>query len=406
MSPSSSPAGFASRRNTLAFLLIVSATMLGIAGIDLVLPAVPSLPRVLGGTPALAQLVIAAYVAGTACGLLLLGELGARFDPRRLLVASLLVYALCSELAARASTMEVLIGLRFVQGLGCAAGAVFAPGFINRLFTHDKAVSALGLLGSIEALAPALAPIFGAWLLLHFGWQASFHLVTVLAVLLALAIAVCHPLLPAGSAARRAGGYAVLLRDPVFLRYALSQAFVLGGLLVFVFGAPAVIVVALGGGLGDFIVLQICGISFFILAANLSGRLLPRLGAERLIWTGTLLAACGAALILLYALLGGRNPLVIIAPSAVLNIGLGLRGPTGFHRAVVAAHGDDSRGSALVVLAVLFTASTGTALVAPFITAGLVPLAAMTASIIFLAVLVLRWLPALPDDTRHGSGQA
>ena len=62
---------------TLGFALIASATALGIAGTDLVLPAVPSLPAALGGTPARAQLVLAAYVAGTGLGLLLFGELGA-----------------------------------------------------------------------------------------------------------------------------------------------------------------------------------------------------------------------------------------------------------------------------------------------------------------------------------------
>jgi len=36
-------------RRELAFGLLVSSTVLGIAGTDLVLPAVPTLPEVLGG---------------------------------------------------------------------------------------------------------------------------------------------------------------------------------------------------------------------------------------------------------------------------------------------------------------------------------------------------------------------
>ena len=66
------------------FALIASGTVLGIAGTDLVLPAVPSLPAALGGTAEQAQLVLAAYVLGTLTGLLTYGELGARYDPRRL----------------------------------------------------------------------------------------------------------------------------------------------------------------------------------------------------------------------------------------------------------------------------------------------------------------------------------
>ncbi len=47
-----------------AFALVLCGTVLGIAGTDLVLPAIPGLPAALGGTPAAAQLVLAAFVAG------------------------------------------------------------------------------------------------------------------------------------------------------------------------------------------------------------------------------------------------------------------------------------------------------------------------------------------------------
>ena len=80
----------------LAFALIAATTALGLAGTDLVLPAVPDLQRQLGGTAESAQLVLAAFTAGAACGLLLFGELGTHFDQRRLLVGSLLAYAAAS----------------------------------------------------------------------------------------------------------------------------------------------------------------------------------------------------------------------------------------------------------------------------------------------------------------------
>jgi hypothetical protein len=67
-------------------------------------------------------------------------------------------------------------------------------------------------------------------------------------------------------------------------------------------------------------------------------------------------------------------------------------------RAVVAARGDDARGAALVVLAILLAAAGGTALAAPFIGAGLPALAAIAAAISCAAVLCLALLPRLADD--------
>ena len=81
-----------------------------------------------------------------------------------------------------------------------------------------------------------------------------------------------------------------------------------------------------------------------------------------------------------------------------LNAGLGLRGPPGFHRAVVAAQGDDARGAALVVVAILGSTAAGTAIVAPFITQGLVPIALAAFVLCAAALVLLRWLPPLAQD--------
>ncbi len=85
------------------------------------------------------------------------------------------------------------------------------------------------------------------------------------------------------TARRERGSYLSLARDATFLRYCLSQALTLGGLLTFVFGMPAVLVHALGGQMRDFIVMQACGIAGFMLSANWSGHAVGRIGAERLI---------------------------------------------------------------------------------------------------------------------------
>ncbi|HTV22716.1 MAG TPA: MFS transporter [Polyangiaceae bacterium] len=399
MRPSASPA----LRRELAFALVVCSTVLGIAGTDLVLPAVPTLPSVLGGDLERAQLVLAAFVAGSAVGLLGFGALGSRFDQRSVLAASLLGYGAVSLAAGYSTSLDALIALRFVQGAAGSAAAVFAPGMLRALYGDMAAVAALGRLGSIEGLTPALAPIAGTWLLQAFGWNASFEVIGVGAAGLGVGVLLGRALLPALVARRAGGGYGTLLTDPRFMRYALSQAFTLGGLLVFVFGSPTVFVAALGGTLRDFIVMQVVGITSFIIAANLAGRLSRTFGPERLVWRGSVLSAAGAAALLLYALLGGRNTLVVSALFVPLNLGLGLRGPPGFHRAVVAARGDDARGAALVVVAILGSTAAGTAAVAPFITLGLLPISLAACVLSAAALVLLRWLPALEEPGEPAS---
>ena len=89
-----------------------------------------------------------------------------------------------------------------------------------------------------------------------------------------------------------------------------------------------------------------------------------------------------------YAMAGGTSALMVTLMFLFLNAGLGLRGPVGFHAAMVAANGDDARASAIVVIAMLGATSLGTALVAPFIERGLL---APAVGALVLAVLAL-WL--------------
>lgn len=380
--------------------LLVTSTVLGIMGTDLVLPAVPSLPDVLGGDAARAQLVLAAYVAGTCVGLLAYGALGDRFATRTLFVGGLLATAAVSFACAAARSIDTLIALRMLQGAVAAGPAVFAPGIVKTIFDHRRAVRAMGLLGSIESLAPAVAPIVGVWLLNVGGWQLSFEVLGALAFVSAVSIwaSVAIP----QTARRHEGSYLRLLRDLVFLRYALSQALVLGGLLIYVFGLPAVFVHALGGSIGDFVLVQICGISTFIVAANLSGRLAERFGAERIITLGTALATTGSTSLLIYALAGGGSSAIVALLFVPLNFGFGCRGPVGFYRAILAAQEDDARGSALVVLFILAIAAIGTAAAAPFIDRGLVGLSIVSFVAVVSGLLCLL-LPRLQRELQPAS---
>ncbi|KGE03681.1 MFS transporter [Pseudohaliea rubra] len=383
-------------RAVAATALLIACTLLGLAGTDLVLPAVPALPAALGGSAAQAQLVLATFAAGTGVGLVLFGEIGARHDNRPLLVLALVLYGASSLAAAAAPTLTALVLLRFLQGVAAACAAVVAPGMVRALFSPRGAMRAIGFIGSVESLAPALAPIIGVWLLQWGGWQASFLLTGVLALALAALVALAGHILPAVAARRSGHSYVVLLTNPVFHRYALSQGFALGSLLVYVFGMPVVLTGSLGGTLADFITMQLFGITTFIIAANVASRLVGRFGAEPVILGGSLLSLAGLLALLAYGVAGGRDMAVVIGLFLPFNAGFGLRGPPGFYCALQASGGDDARASALVLLFVMATTAGGTALAAPLVTRGLAPLAAVAFALGVVGILCLALLPRLP----------
>jgi DHA1 family bicyclomycin/chloramphenicol resistance-like MFS transporter len=372
--------------------LLVCCTVLGLAGTDLVLPAVPGLPAVLGGSAAQAQLVLATFAAGTGVGLLLFGEVGSLVDHRPMLAAALLGYALLSAAAALATSLPLLIALRFLQGVAASCAAVVTPGMVRALFDERGALRAIGVLGSVESLAPAIAPIIGVWLLSAYGWRGSFWVTALLALLLGVTVLVARHAMPARRGKPSRVGYWLLLRNAGFQRQALSQGLALASLLVFVFAMPTVFVAALDGTLRDFITMQLIGISSFIVAANLSSQLVARFGAEATILGGSLLALAGATAMLAYALAGGGSAVLIWVLFVPFNMGFGFRGPPAFLAALQAADGDDGRASALVILYVMLFTAGGTALVAPVIERGLAPAAFAALACGGLSLLIFRVL--------------
>ncbi|MFK0278292.1 MFS transporter [Ensifer sp. NPDC090286] len=390
-------------RRAITFSLLILCATLSLAGTDLILPAVPQLPAIFGTDRATAQLVLAAYVGGGGLGLLLYGRLADHFSRKALLLSSLGAFAAASFACAFSPDITALIALRFIQGVASAAAPVFGPGLIRQLFTDKAAVRAIGFLGSVESLVPALAPIFGVLLLSHFGWQSSFELLGVLTLLAAVLILVLG-LPQEEKTSDMRGSYGQLLTDRIFMRYALSQALTLGGLLTFVFGAPTVIVASMGGSLNDFIVMQVINISGFIIVANLTARIAERFGAENVILTGTVMAALSALALLAYGLTGGTNTLMLPLLFTPMAIGLGLRGPIGFYRGILASGANNARGSALIVFFIFMITTLGTVIAAPIIAAGLAALAFVATAIHLLSVVLLLLLPAMPDPTREAAG--
>lgn len=322
-----------------------------------------------------------------ACGLIGLAALAARFSHSRILLLSLIAYALTSTMCAASSSLPVLIALRFVQGASASAAVVFAPGIIRKLY-GERAITMLGAIGAIESLAPALAPLLG-WALLPFGWRIGFFVIAIAAAVIALALWKTERLWPR-QAEPVPGGYRAVLLRPRFAWLALGHAATVAALLVFVFGAPVVFTKVYDTSLMAFVMMQLLGVALFIAASLASGAMTTQFGIKRVIAAGTVSAAAGVLGLVAYALIEGRDTKVVTTIFLLLNLGLGIRAAPGFNLALSAAR-DDARGSAIVVVALLALSAAGTAITAPFILNGLVTIASGSAVLMFVAS-VATWM--------------
>ncbi|TGN06906.1 MFS transporter [Leptospira ilyithenensis] len=374
-------------------ILINLGTVLGLSGIDLILPSIPDFTEVFpGSSPAQAQWIIAFYVLGTSVGLLVFSFLADRFDPIRLFSASLLCFAILSLVCIFSVHIYELILFRFFQGLSSSGAAVLAPGLIRGLFTSQGAMRAISIMGSMESMVPAFAPLLGAYLAAKFGWKSGFQLTAIFSLIISMFLFVSKTKSPDTAKLKLTENaersYKSLFTNFNFLRYALSHAGVLGGLLVFVFSAPNLIVTYKKGEIESFILLQIISVAMFFTFAQISSYFVKKLGPEKVILAGTAFASLSAVLFLFGAYFQLDDPLYLICYFIPINIGLGLRGGTGFVNALIAAGDNDARGSAFMILAVTVLSGGITGILSPFLKWGLGPIA-IAISVLVLPSMVL-----------------
>src|ERR1700742_3016772 len=122
------------------------------------------------------QWVINAYLLPLTALSLLGGAWGDRFGRRRALILGAAAFSLSLIAASLAPTASVLIGLRFLQGIAAALLVPNSLAILGQMFSGKEEVRAVGLWSATAAVASAIGPILGGWLIDEGRWRAIFPL--------------------------------------------------------------------------------------------------------------------------------------------------------------------------------------------------------------------------------------
>jgi len=120
------------------------------------------------------QWIVNAYLLPLSALLLLGGAAGDKFGRRRLFLLGIALFALASALCALAPSLPLLLAGRTLQG---AASAMLMPNSLALLgaaFAGEARGKAIGTWAAAGAMAGALGPVLGGWLVESVGWRAIF----------------------------------------------------------------------------------------------------------------------------------------------------------------------------------------------------------------------------------------
>lgn len=142
--------------------------------------------------------LIAGFLLTSTASIPVYGALSDRHGRRWYFLAAVLIFTVASFAAAMAPTMDLLIALRLVQGLGGGGLLVLAQAFLADAVPVHARPRYAGLLGTVWAFASLVGPLLGGLFTEVLGWQWCF-LVNV--PLGAAALAVGWRSLPRGGSA-------------------------------------------------------------------------------------------------------------------------------------------------------------------------------------------------------------
>jgi EmrB/QacA subfamily drug resistance transporter len=138
--------------------------------------ALPAIGKDLGGSASDLSWAINAYLLPLSALLLLGGALGDHYGRRRVLVLGVSLFTVASIGCALAPALAWLLAFRALQGIGAALLLPNSLGILGSSFEGEARGRAVGTWAAAGAIASAVGPPLGGWLIDTVGWRSIFYL--------------------------------------------------------------------------------------------------------------------------------------------------------------------------------------------------------------------------------------
>ncbi|PHM38501.1 Chloramphenicol resistance protein [Xenorhabdus innexi] len=284
---------------TATILFLSPFNLLASMAMDMYLPVMPFITDALGAGAGTIQLTLTVYMILLGIGQLLFGPLSDRFGRRPVLLGGGIIYTVASFGLAITSSSEVFLGLRIIQACGASACIVAMFAAVRDIYSGRQEINFIyGLLGSMLAMVPAIAPLLGTLIDVWLGWRAIFVL---LGISMAVTVIVFWIFCPESRQKRMADFQWSQLLLPVkslnFWLYTFCYSAGLGSFFVFFSTAPWVMMNRQGLSQITFSLLFATVAIAMMVAARSVGNLIAQWGLLKTLRIGMLCLIAGAFLL-------------------------------------------------------------------------------------------------------------
>ncbi len=392
-------------------LILGLLSAIGPFAIDMYLPALPAIGSSLGADVGAVQFSLTAFFLSLGVGQLLYGPVSDMVGRKPPLYFGLGLFTLASIGCALATDIQTLVALRFLQGLGAAAGMAIPRAVVRDLHTGTEAARLMSLLMLVFSVSPILAPLAGSGVIALTGWRGVFWAVT-LASLIGLAL-VYGALQETRSEAERVESslgsalraYGLLLRDWHYLGLVGIGATAMAGFFVYLAGSPFVLINHYGLTPTQYSLAFSFNAIAFIGASQFTGLLGHRFGLVRLVKAAATASGLTMTAMLVYYLAGGDQLAVLIALYFVASAFMGLVIPTTSVLALEQHGAIAGTASALLGTLQMLGGAAAMGIVSLFATGKPLPMVVGMATGALIGV-ALTWVTLAGDAQKHLAAEA
>ena len=378
-------------------LVLGLLSAIGPFAIDMYLPALPAIGSSLRADIGSVQMSLTVFFLALAAGQPFYGPVSDMVGRKPPLYFGLVLFAIASVGCALAENIETLIVLRFLQGLGAAAGMAIPRAVVRDLHTGNDAARLMSLLMLVFSISPILAPLVGSGVIAVAGWRGVFWAVTIAAI--AGLVLIATSLTETRTADQRVesslrsalSAYGVLLRDGHYLGLVFIGSFAMAGFFTYLANSSFVLIDHYGLSPTVYSIAFGVNAAAFFAAAQFNGRLGERFGLVRVVKGAV--AACGAVMVAMfvYFLMGGDSMWVLLVLYFIASGLMGLVIPTTSVLALEKHGAIAGTASALLGTLQMLTGAVVMAIVGLFTDGRPLPMVAGMAGGALVAVL-LTWL--------------
>jgi MFS family permease len=155
------------------FQTILACSLIGVMGVPLISPVLPALRTVFGISDAQAGLIITAYTLPGVFLTPFIGLLSDHFGRRLVVLPLLFLFGIAGAAIGFAPAFEVVLLLRFLQGIGASGLMVLAITLIGDFYDGAQRHAVIGVNGSAIGIGAATYPLIGGGLA-SISWSVPF----------------------------------------------------------------------------------------------------------------------------------------------------------------------------------------------------------------------------------------